>query len=80
MAKRFYTTNGPIRTKNNAGIVKEAMNEPCGLPFGSRSVVLDAPMRGNMNSVKVNDLYEGVEKMMKEDASAARSMTKPHSW
>jgi hypothetical protein len=80
MAKRYYASDGPIKTKNNAALFREKPSEPCGLPFGSHSVMLDAPMRGMMNSVKVYDLYEGVEKGMKEDAAATRSLTKPHNW
>ena len=80
MAKRYYAASGPIKTKNNAALFRESPSEPCGLPFGSHSVTLDSAMRGEMNSVKVYDLYEGVNRGMKEDAAAVKSLTKPHNW
>lgn len=81
MAKRYYRAEGPVRTKNDAALVRENPSEPCGLPFGSRSVVLESAAKmGDMNSVKTYDLYEGVNKGMKEDAKNLRSLVKPHNW
>jgi len=77
---RYYAANGPIKTKNNAALFREKESEPCGLPYGSHSVVLETAMKGEMNSVKVYDLYEGVNREMKEDAKNVRSLTKPHNW
>ncbi len=93
MAKRKYSAEmargegrnplkGHVMHPNNRGAapMEEDMSRPCGLPMGAIQRDLGNGEYFSMNSVRVGDLFEQVDKNMREDAANIKSMTKPTNW
>ena len=76
MAKRHYisTNNG------NKGLMREAMGEPCGLPMGAHVKDVGNGDYFSMNAYRVGDLFEQVDRNMREDSANMKSQTKPTNW
>lgn len=76
--------NGRMRVMNtnngNMGPVREDFSRPCGLPYGAIQRDLGNGDYYSMNGYRVGDLYEQVDKTMREDAAALKSITKPSNW
>jgi hypothetical protein len=70
----MHTNNG------NMGPIREDFNRPCGLPYGAIQRDLGNGDYYSMNGFRVGDLYEQVDKTMREDAAALKSITKPSNW
>jgi hypothetical protein len=64
----------------NSGILKEDMSRPCGLPMGAIQKDMGNGAYFSMNGYRVGDLYEQVDKSMREDSAAVKTLTKPHNW
>lgn len=70
-----------MRTNNGGrGPVSEDFRNPCGLPYGAIQRDLGEGDYYSMNGYRVGDLYEQVDKTMREDAAALRTITKPTNW
>lgn len=70
-----------MNTNNgNRGPVHEDFSRPCGLPYGAIQRDLGNGDYYSMNGYRVGDLYEQVDKNMREDAAGLKSMTKPTNW
>lgn len=70
-----------MQTNNgNMGPVREDFSRPCGLPYGAIQRDLGNGDYYSMNGYRVGDLYEQVDKTMREDAAALKSITKPSNW
>jgi len=70
-----------MNTNNgNMGPIREDFNRPCGLPYGAIQRDLGNGDYYSMNSYRVGDLYEQVDKSMRQDAAAIKSITKPTNW
>lgn len=70
-----------MRTNNGGrGPVSEDFRNPCGLPYGAIQRDLGNGDYYSMNGYRVGDLYEQVDKTMREDAAALRTITKPTNW
>lgn len=86
MAKRHHEGGGRLKTNvmhpNNRGAspISEDMSRPCGLPMGAIQRDLGNGEYFSMNAYRVGDLYEQVDKNMREDASDFKSMVKPTNW
>lgn len=85
MAKRKY--EGEYKTRrmmpNNGmknDLIHEDMSKPCGLPMGALQRDLGNGEYFSMNAHRVGDLYEQVDKTMREDAKAISTITKPTNW
>ncbi len=70
-----------MNTNNgNMGPVREDFSKPCGIPYGAIQRDLGNGDYYSMNGYRVGDLYEQVDKTMREDAAAIKSITKPTNW
>jgi hypothetical protein len=70
-----------MNTNNgNMGPIREDFSRPCGLPYGAIQRDLGNGDYYSMNGYRVGDLYEQVDKTMREDAAALKSITKPANW
>lgn len=70
-----------MRTNNGGrGPVSEDFSRPCGLPYGAIQRDLGIGDYYSMNGYRVGDLYEQVDKTMREDAAALKAITKPTNW
>lgn len=70
-----------MQTNNgNMGPVREDFSRPCGLPYGAIQRDLGIGDYYSMNGYRVGDLYEQVDKTMREDAAGLKSMTRPTNW
>lgn len=70
-----------MNTNNgNRGPIQEDFSRPCGLPYGAIQRDLGNGAYFSMNGHRVGDLYEQVDKNMREDAAAIKSLTKPTNW
>lgn len=70
-----------MRTNNgNMGPVREDFSKPCGIPYGAIQRDLGNGDYYSMNGYRVGDLYEQVDKSMRQDAAALKSITKPTNW
>lgn len=70
-----------MRTNNgNMGAVREDFSKPCGIPYGAIQRDLGNGAYYSMNGYRVGDLYEQVDKSMRQDAAAIKSITKPTNW
>lgn len=70
-----------MNTNNgNMGPIREDFNRPCGVPYGAIQRDLGNGDYYSMNGYRVGDLYEQVDKNMREDAAALKSLTKPTNW
>lgn len=70
----MMTNNG------NMGPIREDFNRPCGLPYGAIQRDLGNGDYYSMNGYRVGDLYEQVDKSMRQDADAIKSITRPTNW
>jgi hypothetical protein len=62
------------------GPVSEDWSKPCGLPYGPISRDIGNGAYFSMNAYRVGDLYEQVDKNMREDSAGIKSLTKPTNW
>lgn len=70
-----------MRTNNGGrGPINEDFRNPCGLPYGAIQRDLGNGTYFSMNGFRVGDLYEQVDKNMREDAAAIKTITKPTNW
>ena len=71
-----------IMMTNNRGKapISEDFNEPCGIPYGAIQRDMGNGAYYSMNGFRVGDLYEQVDKNMREDSSALKAITKPPNW
>ncbi len=71
-----------IMRPNNGtrGPISEDFSRPCGLPYGAIQRDLGNGDYFSMNGYRVGDLYEQVEKTMRADAAALKTITKPTNW
>jgi hypothetical protein len=74
----------PVRmmrpNNRDRGIISEDFKNPCGLPYGAIQRNLGNGEYFSMNAHRIGDLYEQVEKTMREDASAISTLTRPTNW
>ena len=70
----MHTNNG------DRGPIREDLSRPCGLPYGAIQRDLGNGDYYSMNGYRVGDLYEQVDKTMREDAAALKSITRPTNW
>lgn len=69
-----------IRPNNRGGsFVVEDWNEPALLPRGVKEITVTGSTR-NHKAGRLGDLYEQVEKTMREDQQAFDSITDPTNW
>ena len=94
MAKRKYSgktetiheefkSHGRFMKPNNgmtSNMIHEDMSRPCGLPMGALQKDMGDGSYFSMNAYRVGDLYEQVDKNMREDAAAVKTLTKPTNW
>lgn len=80
MAKRYY--EGRKMMPNNGGrgaVIREDMSRPCGLPMGAiQRDVDDSGFRYDNRGV--SDLFELVNKTIRQDAEGVRSLTDPKNY
>lgn len=71
-----------VMMPNNGGRgpITEDFSKPCGIPYGPISRDLGNGAYFSMNAHRVGDLYEQVDKNMREDAEAIKTLTKPTNW
>jgi hypothetical protein len=70
----MHTNNGDM------GMIREDFNRPCGIPYGALTRDLGNGAYFSMNAFRAGDLYEQVDKNMREDSAAIKSLTKPTNW
>ena len=76
-----YKTRRMMSNNRNSGqILREDMSRPCGLPMGAIQKDLGNGAYFSMNGYRVGDLFEQVDKDMREDSAAIKSITKPTNW
>lgn len=76
-----YKTRRMMSNNRNSGqILREDMSRPCGLPGGAIQKDLGNGAYFSMNGYRVGDLFEQVDKNMREDSAAIKSITKPTNW
>ncbi len=82
MAKRKYGNKGVLAMGNNGGgsIMEADWSKPCGLPMGSISRDLGNNMYMPLDNVNIKDMYQGVEKSMREDAAEIKKRVDPKNW
>ena len=87
MAKRHHSAmghnpkKGHVMEPNDRGAKHwEEMSRPCGLPMGAHQQEMGNGEYFSMNAYRVGDLFEQVDKSMREDSAAIKSMTKPTNW
>ena len=62
------------------GLVSEDWSKPCGIPYGTISRDINYGYHSATDPYHVGDLFEQVDKNMREDTMAMREQIVPHNW
>lgn len=76
----YKTRHMMPNNRNSRALIHEDMSRPCGLPMGAHQRDIGDGSYFSMNAFRVGDLFEQVDKTMREDAAAIKSITKPTNW
>lgn len=71
-----------VEMPNNRGrgLISEDWSKPCGIPYGAHSRDVNYGYYSATDPYRVGDLFEQVDKNMREDTMAMREQIVPHNW
>ena len=71
-----------VEMANNRGrgLISEDWSRPCGIPYGAISKDINYGYHSATDPYHVGDLFEQVDKNMREDTMAMREQIVPHNW
>ena len=73
---------GRVMVPNNGrrAPIMEDFSRPCGLPYGAIQRDVGNGAYFSMNAHRIGDLFEQVDKNMRDDAREINAITKPTNW